>query len=56
VNYIKIGKLDIAESLHKLVSDKICPGTNVSADHFFTELEAIIRDFGPRISLNYSRS
>jgi len=55
VNYIKIGKLDIAESLHKLVSDKICPGTNVSADHFFTELEAIIRDFGPRIKAHLEK-
>ena len=55
MNYIKIGKLDIAEPLYKLVSGKICPGTDISADHFFTELEAIIRDFGPRINKHLAK-
>ena len=50
MNYIKLGKLSVAEPLHQLVSDRICPGTDVTPEHFFAELENIIADFGPRLS------
>jgi len=49
VKQIKHGKLNIAESLYQLVSDEVCPGTDVTPEHFFTELEKIIADFTPRI-------
>ena len=49
-SYIKHNKLSIAAELHQLVSDEICPGTGITPEHFFTELEQIIADFTPRIS------
>jgi len=50
VKYIKFGKLSVAEPLHQLITDRVCPGTEVSPEHFFAELEKIIADFSPRIS------
>ena len=47
---IKLGKLSIAKPLHKLITDQVCPGTDVTPEHFFSELEKIIVDFSPRIS------
>ena len=41
-SYIKHNKLSIAAELHQLVSDEICPGTGITPEHFFTELEQII--------------
>jgi len=55
VNQIKVGKLGIAEPLHQLVSEKLCPGTDVSPEHFFTELEKIITDFAPRIKTHLAK-
>lgn len=49
MNQIQVGKLSIAEPLYQLVSDKVCPGTDVTPEHFFAELEKIIADFAPRI-------
>ena len=49
MNRIEHGKLGIAEPLHQLVSQQVCPGTNVTPEHFFSELEKIIADFTPRI-------
>jgi len=49
VKQIQHGKLSIAEPLYQLVSDEICPGTSVTPEHFFSELEKIIADFTPRI-------
>ncbi len=49
MNQINVGKLSIAEPLHRLVSEKVCPGTDVTPEHFFIELEKIIADFAPRI-------
>jgi len=46
---IKQGRLGIARQLHQLMTDKVCPGTDVSVDHFFSELEKILIDFTPRI-------
>ena len=46
---INVGKLGIAEPLYQLVTDKVCPGTDITPEHFFTELEKIIADFAPRI-------
>ena len=55
MNYIKLGRLSIAEPLHQLVSDRVCPGTDVTPEHFFAELENIIADFGPRLSTHLKR-
>ncbi len=49
VSYVQHGQLSIAEPLHKMVSEQVCPGTDVTPEHFFSELEKIIADFGPRI-------
>ncbi len=47
--YITHGELSIASQLHQLVNDEICPGTGVAPEHFWSELETIIKDFSPRI-------
>ncbi|OED39600.1 malate synthase G [Chromatiales bacterium (ex Bugula neritina AB1)] len=48
-DYISHGELEIAESLHKLLAEEICPGTGVEPEHFWSQLEGIVRDFSPRI-------
>jgi malate synthase len=48
-DYITHGKLSIASPLHRLVNEEICPGTGVEPADFWTGLEAIIKDFAPRI-------
>ena len=53
-DYITHGELSIASELHQLVNTEICPGTGVDPDHFWSELEAIIRDFAPRIQQHLS--
>jgi malate synthase len=42
------GNLHIAKPLYDLVADEIAPGTDLTAEHFFTELGAIVRDLAPR--------
>lgn len=45
---IQIGNLHIATVLHDLVNNEIIPGTGISADTFWHELEAIIDDLSPK--------
>jgi malate synthase len=45
---IQKGGLQIAEELFNLVENDIAPGTGVDADHFWTELEAILNDLAPK--------
>jgi len=45
---IKKGSLDIAKVLYDLVTDKIAPGTGVSPDQFWAELEKIATDLMPK--------
>ncbi|MDZ7684629.1 MAG: hypothetical protein U5O39_06155 [Gammaproteobacteria bacterium] len=45
---IQAGSLEIEKVLYELIKDEVAPGTGVDPDHFFSELEAILRDFMPR--------
>lgn len=45
---IKVGKLQVAEVLYKLVNDEIIPGTGIKADDFWSSLQQCIDIFGPR--------
>jgi malate synthase len=45
---IQIGGLQVAKVLSDLVNDKIAPGTGVEPAKFWTELEAILVDLGPK--------
>lgn len=47
-HFLQHNGLQIERSLYSLVNDEICPGTGVSADHFWQEFEAILREFAPR--------
>ena len=44
---IQAGGLQVAKVLHDLVANEIAPGTGVDANHFWTELEAIITELAP---------
>lgn len=44
---VRHGDLEIAKPLFDLVKKDIAPGTGVSADHFWTEFEKILRDLAP---------
>lgn len=44
---VSVGGLSIAAPLHAFLVDEALPGTGVSADAFFTGLEAILSEFGP---------
>ena len=40
--------LQIADSLYELVNNTLIPGTGVSADHFWSEFESVLKEFAPR--------
>ena len=42
------GGLHIAAELHRLLEQDIAPGTGVTTQQFWQELDAIVRDFAPR--------
>ena len=44
---VRIGGLQIAEELHNLITEDVIPGTGVSADVFWAELEKIVSDLAP---------
>ena len=44
----KIGGLEIATKLYDLVANEIAPGTGVTPDHFWAELEKILADLAPK--------
>ncbi|MFV8782708.1 malate synthase G [Microbulbifer sp. SA54] len=44
---VRIGGLQIAEELHKLINEDVIPGTGVSAEVFWAELEKIVNDLAP---------
>ncbi len=45
---IQKGGLQVASSLHDLITDEILPGTGVDADAFWSSFEQIINDLAPR--------
>ncbi len=54
-DYISHGDLEIAAPLHTLLAEEICPGTGVEAEHFWTQLETIIKEYGPAIQSHLER-
>jgi len=49
------GKLAISDSLVDFVADALLPGTGVTPDHFWSQLEAIVTDLKPRNDANLAR-
>ena len=45
---IQQGKLQVADSLHRLLEQDILPGTGITATHFWNELERLLEDFTQR--------
>ena len=47
-DYVRIGKLEIDNSLYHLVNDEMLPGTGIPGDHFWQALEEILNQLGPK--------
>jgi malate synthase len=45
---VTIGQLTIAKVLSDLLENEIAPGTGVSPDHFWSEMESVLQEFVPR--------
>ncbi len=45
---IQASGLHITEELYRLINDDVLPGTDVSVEHFWASLAAIINEFAPR--------
>jgi malate synthase len=50
INYLKFGKLEIAETLYNFVKDDAIPNTGVDTEHFWNSLTDIVSDLGPKNS------
>jgi len=46
-NYIQVGGLQVARTLHQLVEEEFVQGTGIDARHFWAELESVFSDLGP---------
>src|SRR5260370_167538 len=46
---ISEGRLQVAAVLHRLVSERIAPGTGVAPKAFWSALESIVEELGPRL-------
>ncbi|WGL17055.1 malate synthase G [Microbulbifer bruguierae] len=44
---VRIGELQIAAELHALITEEVIPGTGVSTEVFWAELENIVNDLAP---------
>jgi malate synthase len=47
-NYIAKGSLSVSTKLDEFLTSEILPDLNITSDHFWKSLEAIIQEFGPR--------
>ena len=45
---VQIGSLGVAAPLHRFVTEEALPGSGIEPDAFWSGLEAIVRDLGPR--------
>ncbi len=45
---VQVGSLQVAQVLFDLVNDKILPGTEITAERFWSQLEAIVSDLTPK--------
>ena len=47
-NYIAKGSLSVSTKLDEFFTSEVLPDLNITSDHFWHSLEAIVQDFGPR--------
>ena len=47
-NYISKGSLSVSIQLDEFLTTEVLPNLNITPDHFWQSLEAIIQEFGPR--------
>ena len=52
---VEAGGLTVARVLHDFVNDEALPGTGIAPSRFWTELAALVREFGPRIRAALAR-
>ena len=45
---VSVGRLEVAEVLHRFVTNELAPGTGVDPDAFWAGLEQLLDDLGPR--------
>ena len=47
-NYIAKGSLSVSIKLDEFLTSEVLPDLNITSDHFWQSLEAIVQEFGPR--------
>ena len=47
-NYIAKGSLSVSINLDEFLTSEVLPDLNITSDHFWQSLEAIVQEFGPR--------
>jgi len=45
---IQVGNLQVAPVLFELINEQIIPGTGIDSDRFWTKLEALVDELGPK--------
>src|SRR5262249_16392291 len=48
MNYVRIGRLRVAKALHEFIEQDAAPGTNISAEAFWSGFAELLRDCGAR--------
>src|SRR5262245_51704437 len=48
MNYVRIGTLSVAKALHEFIEQEAGPGTNISAEAFWSGFAELLRDCGTR--------
>ena len=48
INYLKIGGLEVSETLYDFVKDEIIPGSEVDNDDFWSALADMVSNLAPR--------
>lgn len=46
-NHVTVGRLAVAKPLHALVQERLCPGTDISPEQFWSSLEALLLELTP---------
>ena len=47
--YVPQGGLRVAETLHRLLDERVCPGTGLAAEAVWAAFERIVDDLGPKL-------
>ena len=48
MNYVRIGSLSVAKTLHEFIEQEAAPGTSISAEAFWSGFAELLRDCGTR--------